>query len=104
MKTLIGIRREDINKWERRTPLIPSHARELVADHPLDIRIQPSEVRVFTDEDYRLSGIPVTEDLGPCPVIVGLKEIPIAWSGARPMFSFRTRPRAKATTCPCSRG
>jgi alanine dehydrogenase len=77
MKTLIGIRREDINKWERRTPLIPSHARELVADHPLDIRIQPSEVRVFTDEDYRLSGIPVTEDLGPCPVIVGLKEIPI---------------------------
>jgi alpha-aminoadipic semialdehyde synthase len=77
MKTKIGIRREDINKWEKRVPLIPSHAREIVSGHPLEIRVQPSSIRVFTDDDYRLSGIPVSEDLSPCSIVLALKEIPI---------------------------
>jgi hypothetical protein len=77
MKTIIGIRREDINKWERRVPLIPSHARELVEKYPLEIRVQPSDIRVFTDDDYRLSGIPVSENLSPCSIVLALKEIPI---------------------------
>jgi alanine dehydrogenase len=77
MNTKIGIRRENINKWEKRVPLIPSHARELVAKHPIEIRIQPSGIRVFTDDDYRLSGIPVNENLSPCDIVLALKEIPI---------------------------
>ena len=77
MKTKIGIRREDINKWEKRVPLIPSHARELINRHPLEIQIQPSTIRVFTDDDYRISGIPVREDLSACPIVLALKEIPI---------------------------
>jgi hypothetical protein len=77
MKTIIGIRREDINKWERRVPLIPSHARELVEKYPLEIHVQPSDIRVFTDDDYRLSGIPVSENLSPCSIVLALKEIPI---------------------------
>ena len=77
MTIKIGIRREDINRWEKRVPLIPSHARELVDRHPIDIRIQPSGIRVFNDADYRLSGIPVEEDLSRCSVVFALKEIPI---------------------------
>jgi len=77
MKTIIGIRREDINKWEKRVPLIPSHARELVEKHPIEIRVQPSGIRVFTDDDYRLSGITVSESLSPCTIVLALKEIPI---------------------------
>jgi alpha-aminoadipic semialdehyde synthase len=77
MKTKIGIRREDINRWERRVPLIPSHARELVAKNPVEFTVQPSKIRVFTDDDYRLSGIPVSEDLSSCPIILALKEIPL---------------------------
>jgi len=77
MKLKIGIRREDISKWERRAPLIPSHARELTDNHPVEFRVQSSQVRVFTDDDYRLSGIPVDEGLSPCPVILALKEIPL---------------------------
>jgi saccharopine dehydrogenase (NAD+, L-lysine-forming) len=77
MNTKFGIRREDINKWEKRVPLIPSHARELADRHALEFRIQPSAIRVFTDEDYRLAGIPVEEGLSPCPIILALKEIPI---------------------------
>ena len=77
MTTKIGIRREDINRWEKRVPLIPSHARELADRHPLDIRVQPSDIRVFSDADYRLAGIPVEEKLSPCSVVFALKEIPI---------------------------
>lgn len=77
MNTKIGIRREDINRWEKRVPLIPSHVRELTDRYPLEFRIQPSTIRIFNDADYRLAGIPVEESLSPCPIIVALKEIPI---------------------------
>ncbi len=77
MTIKIGIRREDINRWEKRVPLIPSHARELVDRHPVDIRIQPSEIRVFNDADYRMAGISVEENLSPCSVVFALKEIPV---------------------------
>jgi alpha-aminoadipic semialdehyde synthase len=77
MKIKIGIRREDINKWEKRVPLIPSHVHELVTKHPIEIVVQPSPIRVFTDRDYRIFGIPVNEDLSPCSIVLALKEIPL---------------------------
>ena len=77
MNIKIGIRREDINKWEKRVPLIPSHARELADRYPMEFRIQPSAIRIFNDADYRLAGIPVEESLSPCPVVLALKEIPV---------------------------
>jgi len=77
MNIKIGIRREDINKWEKRVPLIPSHARELSDRLPVEFRVQPSKIRIFTDDDYRLAGIPVEEGLSPCPVVLALKEIPV---------------------------
>jgi alanine dehydrogenase len=77
MNRKFGIRREDINKWEKRVPLIPSHARELAEKHGLEFRVQPSTIRVFTDDDYRAAGIAVEEGLSPCPVVFALKEIPI---------------------------
>ena len=73
----IGIRREDINKWERRAPLIPSHVRELVRDHGLEVYIQPSNIRVFPDADYALEGARVQEDICPSRTVFAIKEIPI---------------------------
>ncbi len=77
MSIKIGVRREDINRWERRVPLIPSHARELAEKHRLDFRVQPSAIRVFTDADYRAAAIAVEEGLSPCRVVFALKEIPL---------------------------
>jgi saccharopine dehydrogenase (NAD+, L-lysine-forming) len=73
---LIGIRREDKNPWERRVPIIPLHARELMRELPLEIWIQPSFIRVFADEDYRREGVSVSEDLSPCSIVLAVKEIP----------------------------
>jgi alpha-aminoadipic semialdehyde synthase len=77
MNIKIGIRREDINKWEKRVPLIPSHVRELADRYPMEFRVQPSAIRIFNDADYSLAGIPVEESLSPCPVVLALKEIPV---------------------------
>ncbi len=77
MVNRIGIRREDLYAWERRTPLIPEHVRELIAEHGLECVVQSSDRRVYQDDEYRRVGVPVVGDLDACPVIVGLKEIPV---------------------------
>jgi alpha-aminoadipic semialdehyde synthase len=75
-KIALGIRREDKNPWERRVPLIPAHARELLRQLPLEIIIQPSPIRVFADEDFRREGVIVSEDLSSCSIVLAVKEIP----------------------------
>ena len=75
-KINLGIRREDKNPWERRVPLIPAHARELIRQLPLEITIQPSPIRIFQDEDYRREGVRISEDLSPCSIVLAVKEIP----------------------------
>ncbi len=77
MANRIGIRREDMYAWERRTPLIPQDAKSLVTEAGLEVIAQSSDKRVFTDADYRQAGIPVMNELTDCPVIIGIKEIPI---------------------------
>jgi alpha-aminoadipic semialdehyde synthase len=73
---MLGIRREDKNPWERRVPLIPVHARELIRDQGIEIWIQPSAIRVFSDEDFRSEGVKISEDLSPCSIVLAVKEIP----------------------------
>jgi alpha-aminoadipic semialdehyde synthase len=63
--------------WERRTPLIPEHLKELATDPSLEFVVQSSEMRAFGDDEYRRQGFEVREDLADCPVIIGLKEVPI---------------------------
>ena len=61
MGVTIGIRREDKNEWERRVPLVPDDLMELSQDPNLAFTIQPSAIRVFTDDEYRTAGITVDE-------------------------------------------
>lgn len=72
----IGIRREDKNKWERRTPITPEHIREITEKHGIGVIVQPSGIRVFKDKDYGKSGAALEEDLAACDVVFGIKEIP----------------------------
>jgi alpha-aminoadipic semialdehyde synthase len=63
--------------WERRAPLTPQDIRRLVEEHGLEVVVQSSDRRVFTDANYQQAGIEVADDLASCPVIFGIKEIPI---------------------------
>ena len=73
---VIGIRRESKNRWERRTPLTPQHVGRLGKDHGIEFLVQPSDLRIFPDDDYREVGAEITEDLSPCDIILGVKEVP----------------------------
>jgi alpha-aminoadipic semialdehyde synthase len=72
---LIGIRREDKNRWERRVPLIPADIEELQRQG-LRFRVQPSADRIFPDDEFTQRGIEVAEDLDPCDLVLAVKEIP----------------------------
>ncbi|MBN1314747.1 MAG: hypothetical protein JXA42_04745 [Anaerolineales bacterium] len=74
----VGIRREDKNEWERRVPVIPDHVANMIQNKGLTFCIQPSDIRAFSDEDYRIAGASVVENLSEeCPVVFAVKEIPI---------------------------
>ena len=73
---MIGIRREDKNRWERRAPLTPEHVAELTR-HGVNVAVEPSTLRVFPDEAYRAAGARLVDDLSSCPLVLGVKEIPV---------------------------
>ncbi|MBN2489352.1 MAG: hypothetical protein JXQ29_00685 [Planctomycetes bacterium] len=72
----LGIRREDKSRWERRVPLAPAQVAALVRDHGIACTVEPSPIRIFPDREYAVAGARIDEDLGPCPVVLALKEIP----------------------------
>jgi alanine dehydrogenase len=74
--TRLGIIRETKNPPDRRVPLNPEQCRRLLDAHPgLDIVVQPSPIRCFTEEEYAAQGVTVNEDLGTCDVLLGVKEV-----------------------------
>ena len=72
---MIGIRREEKNRWERRVPLTPEHVAELIR-HGIEVTVDPSPIRAFPDDAYRRAGARVSEDLSGCSLIAAVKEIP----------------------------
>lgn len=77
MNNMFGIRREDKNQWERRVPLIPKHLKELKDKHAIEAKVQPSHIRVFSNEEYEKTGVTIKEDLSDCSVVFAVKEIPL---------------------------
>ncbi|MFX1535388.1 MAG: bifunctional lysine ketoglutarate reductase /saccharopine dehydrogenase family protein [Promethearchaeota archaeon] len=77
MTKIIGIRREDKNKWESRTPLTPEHVKELIMNHDVKFIVQPSAIRAFSDESFRQAGAKIEEDLSKCDLVLAIKEIPL---------------------------
>jgi len=73
---IIGIRREDKNIWEKRTPLIPSDVKDLINTLGIKFLVQPSEIRIFKDDEYIQAGAEISEDLSKAEFIFGVKEIP----------------------------
>ena len=76
MTPCIGIRREDEKLRERRAPLTPEQVRTLTQDNSIQVLVQPSEIRAISEREYVQAGTKIHEDLSPCSVIFGLKEIP----------------------------
>ncbi len=79
MQRSIGVRREDKSRWERRVPITPAVAKELREHHGIQIHVQPSPIRAFSEVEFEAAGALVQEDLAACPVVFAVKEIPLAF-------------------------
>jgi saccharopine dehydrogenase (NAD+, L-lysine-forming) len=74
----IGILRETKSPPDRRVPLTPGQCREVMErTSGLEIVVQPSGYRCFTNEEYIREGIRLQEELADCHVLMGVKEVDI---------------------------
>ncbi|MGK7950046.1 MAG: NAD(P)-dependent oxidoreductase [Xenococcaceae cyanobacterium] len=74
----VGIVREGKIKSDSRVPLTPKQCKYLLEGYrDLQIFVQPSQERCFSDSEYEGQGIPLTENLAECDILLGVKEVPI---------------------------
>lgn len=73
----IGIIREEKIPPDSRVPLTPSQIAQLNLEDDLEIVVQQSEGRCYSDEEYRNHGVDVVEDVNNCDVLLGVKEVPV---------------------------
>lgn len=73
---IMAIRREDINVWERRSPISPAHVSELV-NKGIKVLVQPSTRRAYTMDEYERAGAIISEDLTAASLIIGVKSVPV---------------------------
>ncbi|MBK8967178.1 MAG: NAD(P)-dependent oxidoreductase [Saprospiraceae bacterium] len=73
----IGIIREGKVPPDARTPLTPEQCNEIIHRFPVEILVEPSDVRCYKNEEYRECGIPMADDLRNCDILIGVKEVPI---------------------------
>lgn len=73
-----GIIREGKNPPDKRVPLSPQQCKQLLSQYQnLEIAVQPSPIRCFSDDEYAALGLPLQEDLADCDVLLGVKEVPV---------------------------
>ena len=71
----LGIIRET-REDESRTPLVPNHVTKIKEKYNhVNILVQPSKNRCFSDLEYKNAGAIIQEDLNECNIILGVKEI-----------------------------
>jgi len=73
----IGILREEKVPVDRRVPFSPSQCKRIEDNFPnLQIYVQSSNIRCFSDQEYIDHGITVLDNLESCDVLFGIKEVP----------------------------
>ncbi|MFM7017589.1 NAD(P)-dependent oxidoreductase [Flavobacterium sp.] len=73
-----GIVKERKSPPDRRVVFTPQEIVRLQGHYPeAFVKVESSDIRIFTDEEYTDLGITVTNDLNDCDVLFGVKEIPV---------------------------
>jgi alanine dehydrogenase len=73
-----GILKERKNPPDRRVIFSPDELARLKQLYKgASVNVESSDIRVFTDEQYKNLGIEVTNDISDCDVLFGVKEVPV---------------------------
>ena len=74
----IGVIREGKVPPDKRVPLTPKQCKDLETRYSgVEIIVQPSPIRAYSDQSYLDQGITMNEDLTSCDLIIGVKEVNI---------------------------
>jgi alanine dehydrogenase len=75
---IFGIIKERKNPPDRRVVFSPQALLDIKTQFPqIKIKVESSDIRVFSDEDYKTVGFEVTTDMSDCDVLFGVKEVPV---------------------------
>lgn len=73
----IGLIREEKVPHDNRVAFTPLQCQWILQHYPnVQISVQPSPHRCYTDKEYTDAGIPLSEDLSHCHILLGIKEVP----------------------------
>lgn len=73
-----GIIKERKNPPDRRVVFSPSELVKLKQLYPeAEVEVESSDIRIFTDIQYKSLGITVTDDISDCDILFGVKEVPV---------------------------
>lgn len=75
MTLKIGLLREGKTPPDKRVAFTPAQCEEIEQRFPVKVLCQESEVRAFTDEEYRSRNIDVVKDIRSCNILLGIKEV-----------------------------
>lgn len=74
----IGLIREGKIPSDNRVALTPAHCKFLnKSDNNIEVIVQESPSRCFSDREYKMAGVIVKEDISECDILLGIKEVPI---------------------------
>ncbi|MBD0298425.1 MAG: alanine dehydrogenase [Flavisolibacter sp.] len=74
----IGLIKEQKIPVDNRVAFTPAQCRWIQKKFPeIQIIVQSSDHRCFTDKEYQNAGIEVREDITDCSVLIGIKEVPV---------------------------
>lgn len=73
-----GIIKERKNPPDRRVVFSPTELLDFKNQFPdAEIKVEASDIRVFSDLEYKENGFEVSEDISDCDVLLGVKEVPV---------------------------
>lgn len=63
---------------DRRVVFSPQMLKKVVSQFPeASFKVESSDIRIFSDQEYLDAGFEVSEDISDCEVLLGVKEVPI---------------------------
>lgn len=78
MRIKFAIIKERKNPPDRRVVFSPSKLKQAKRQFPeAEFIVESSDIRVFSDEQYKDAGFKVTNNVSDCDVLIGVKEVPI---------------------------
>ena len=74
--TKLGLIREGKIPVDNRVALTPKQLSWIKNNKNVEVKVQSSNNRCFSDKEYRLAGIEVVNDVSDCDILLGIKEVP----------------------------